>query len=207
MAKPCCCWGHPASARRSSWAVCSPDAKTPNPRQQSDHRMDAAIESLFQPLQARGLDLPDLVGEQAQPCPLAPQLGQCVRRHRLAFPAWAAARAAARPCTGSAEAADAEACECALDPVADARAFADKVLALAVRPLRLLLFQARDRRHAAVVPLTAQPAEKAVFQQPRVEPIGFCPAMFCAERRCRSADRASPGKAPASMPCARNAMP
>ena len=40
--------------------------------------MDAAIESLFQPLQARGLDLPDLVGEQAQPCPLAPQLGQCV---------------------------------------------------------------------------------------------------------------------------------
>ena len=47
--------------------------------------MDAAKELLFQPLQARGLDLPDLVGEQAQPCPLAPQLGQCVRRHRLAF--------------------------------------------------------------------------------------------------------------------------
>jgi hypothetical protein len=36
--------------------------------------MDAAIELLFQPLQARGLDLPDLVGEQAQQCPLGPQL-------------------------------------------------------------------------------------------------------------------------------------
>ena len=168
--------------------------------------MDAAKELLFQPLQARGLDLPDLVGEQAQPCPLAPQLG-LMCWHRLAFPVWAAARAAARPCTGSAEAADAEACERALDPVADARAFADKVLALAALPLRLLLFQARDRRHAAVVPLAAQPAENALFQQPRVEPIGFCPAMFCAGRRCRSADRASPGKAPASMPCARNAMP
>ena len=35
-----------------------------------------------------------------------------------------------------------------------------------------------DRRHAALFPLAAQPAEKGSFQQCRVEPIGLRPAMF-----------------------------
>jgi hypothetical protein len=63
------------------------------------------------------------------------QLGQCVGRHRLSF--WRAQplqplqiRTQVRL-----KAADAEAGERALDPVADARAFADEVLALAARPL------------------------------------------------------------------------
>jgi hypothetical protein len=60
------------------------------------------------------------------------------------------------------EAADSESCQRALDPIADARALADKVLAHATRPLGVLRFQTRDRRHAAVVSLAAQPTEKGV---------------------------------------------
>jgi hypothetical protein len=88
--------------------------------------MGAAIGSLFQPLQARGLDLPDLVGEQAQPCPLAPQLGQCVRRHRIPFRRGPPLEPLRGRAQGRLEAADAEASERALDPVADARAFAEE---------------------------------------------------------------------------------
>ena len=78
---------------------------------------------------------------------------------------------------GRREAADAEPCERALDPIADARALTDQVLALAAGPLGVFLFQARDRGHAAVFALAAQPAEKGPFQQRRVEPIGLRPAM------------------------------
>src|SRR5208282_1541261 len=161
--------------------VCGLDAKTADLRQQSDHRMGAAIGLLFQPLQARGLDLPDLLGEQAQSCHLAPQLGQGVGRHRLSLRRAQLLEPLRGRAQGRLEAADAKARERALDPVADPRAVADEVLALTARPLGVLLYTARDRRHAAVFPLAAQPAEKSSLQQRRVEPIGLRPAMFARD--------------------------
>ena len=109
----------------------------------------------LQPFEARRLDLPDLLGKQAQSRHLAPQLGQRVRRHR--FSLWCAQplellRGRTQGCF---EAADAEPCERAFNPVANARALADELFALAARPFGVFLFQARDRRHAAVFPLAA----------------------------------------------------
>src|SRR6516164_7638315 len=132
----------------------------------------------LQPLEARRLDLPDLLGKQAQSRHLASQLRQRVRRHR--FPLWCAQplellRGRTQGCF---EAADAEPCKRAFNPVANARALADELFAVAARPFGVFLFQARDRCHAAVFPLAAQPAEKGSFQQCRVEPIGLRPAMF-----------------------------
>src|SRR6516165_7996003 len=141
--------------------------------------MGAMVWLSFQPFEARRLDLPDLLGEQAQSRHLAPQLGQRVRRYRLSLRRAQPLELLLRGCAqGRLEAADAEPCERALNSVANARALADEVLALAARPLGVFLLQAQDRRHAAVFPLAAQPAEKGSFQQCRVEPIGLRPAMF-----------------------------
>ena len=143
--------------------------------------MGATLGLLFQPLPARGLDLPDLLGEQAPAGDLAPQFGQGVGRHRRSFGCAQLLEPLCSGAQGRLEAADAETCQCALDPVANPRAFADQGLALAARPLSVLLFQARDRRHAAVVALTAPPAEKGPFERRRVEPIGLRPAMFARD--------------------------
>src|SRR6516162_3842788 len=132
----------------------------------------------FQPFEARRLDLPDLLGKQAQSRHLAPQLGQRVRRYRLCLWSTQPLELLRGRAQGRFEAADAAPCERALDSVANARALADEVLALAARPLGVFLLQTRDRRHAAVFPHAAQPAEKGSFQQCRVEPIGLRPAMF-----------------------------
>src|SRR6516225_4277153 len=148
--------------------------------------MGATVWLSFQPVEARRLDLPDLLGEQAQSRHLAPQLCQRVRRYRLSLRR-AQPLELLRGCAqGRLEAADAEPCERALNSVANARALADEVLALAARPLGVFLLQARDRRHAAVLPLAAQPAEKGSFQQCRIEPIGLRPADLHAKRQCCS---------------------
>src|ERR1700751_513242 len=81
-------------------------------------------------------DLPDLLGEQAQSRHLAPQLGPRVRRHR--FPLWCAQpfellRGRTQGCF---EAADAEPCKRAFNPIANAHALADE---LAARPIASLL--------------------------------------------------------------------
>src|SRR6516164_4280807 len=91
----------------------------------------------FQPFEARRLDLPDLLGEQAQSRHLAPQLGQRVRRYRLSLRRAQPLELLRGRAQGRFEAADAEPCERALHSVANARALADQVLALAARPLGL----------------------------------------------------------------------
>ena len=109
----------------------------------------------FQPFEARCLDIPDLLGKQAH---------RDISRRSSAStyggidsPLWSTQplellRGRAQ---GRFEAADAAPCERALNSVANARALADKGLALAARPLGVFLLQAWDRRHAAVVPLAA----------------------------------------------------
>src|SRR4029077_8760142 len=140
--------------------------------------MGATVWLSFQPFEARPLDLPDLLGEQAQSRHLAPQFGQRVRRCRLSLrraPPLELLRGCAQ---GRFEAADAEPCERALNSVANARALADEVLALAAPPPGVFLLQARRPRPPEVFPPAAEPAEKGSFQQCRVEPIGLRPAMF-----------------------------
>jgi len=95
----------------------------------------------FQPFEARRLDLPDLLGKQAQSRHLAPQLGQRVRRYRLCLWSTQPLELLRGRAQGRFEAADAEPCERALDSVANARALADEVLALAARPLGVFLLR------------------------------------------------------------------
>jgi hypothetical protein len=134
--------------------------------------------------EARRLDLPDLPGNQAQARHLAPQFGQRVGRHRLFL--WGAQPLEPfRGCAqGWLEAADAEPCQGALDPVADARALADEFLALAARPLAVLLFQARESP-----PCCSVPARRAASRETLV-----------SAAPCR-ADRSSPGDAHAKRQC------
>ena len=75
-----------------------------------------------------------------------------------------------------------------LHPVDDARALADQALALAVRPLGILLCERRDRRHAAMAPFAAQPAEERALQQLGVEPVGLRPPMLARYGDARRMD-------------------
>src|SRR5438552_3730797 len=58
----------------------------------------------------------------------------------------------------------AEASEIGLYAVHNARAFPDQALALAARAPCILILDCRDRSHAAVLRLTAQPAEKGALE-------------------------------------------
>jgi hypothetical protein len=62
---------------------------------------------------------------------------------------------------GRPEGANAEAREDGLHLVHDPRPLSDQVLPLAVRPPCVLLLNRRDRHHAAMAHLAAQPAEKS----------------------------------------------
>src|SRR5438309_2337544 len=47
-------------------------------------------------------------------------------------------------------------------------------LALTARPFRILILERGDRSHAAVIRLTAQPAEKGALEQLGIETIRLC---------------------------------
>jgi hypothetical protein len=79
--------------------------------------------------------------------------------------------ASRRAAQGRLEAADAEAGQGALHPVHDPGALAHEALALAARALGVLLLQRRDRGHAAVARLAAQPAEEGALEQLGVQAV------------------------------------
>ena len=99
-----------------------------------------------------------------------------------------AAQALRRRAQRRLEAADAEARQGALHPVHDAGALADQALALAVRPLGILLLEGRDRGHAAVVRFATQPAEEGALEQLGVEPVGLRPPMLARDGDARRVD-------------------
>src|SRR5260370_12620964 len=72
---------------------------------------------------------------------------------------------------GRAQSANAEAGKYRLDLVDNPRLLSDQILALAVRSPRGLLLDRRDRHHAAMALLAAQPAEKDAHQNFRTDPI------------------------------------
>src|ERR1700747_3032459 len=101
----------------------------------------------LQPFEARRLDLPDLLGKQAQSRHLASQLGQRVRRHR--FPLWCAQplELLGGRMQGCFEAADAEPCKRAFNPVANARALADELFTLAAPAFWSVFFSGCGSAH------------------------------------------------------------
>jgi hypothetical protein len=74
----------------------------------------------------------------------------------------------------------------ALYGVDDTTLLANEALALAAGSLGVLLCEGRDRRHLAVVPLAAQPAEKGAFQLLGVEPVGLGSTALPRHRNARS---------------------
>src|SRR5207302_986972 len=69
--------------------------------------------------------------------------------------------------------------------------FAHQAVALAVRPLGVLLGNCGHARHAAMAPFSTQPSQEAALQQLGVEPVGFCSAMFPRYRDTRGMDHVS----------------
>src|SRR6516225_5262626 len=89
------------------------------------------------------------------------------------------------------EATDTEPDERGLDPSDNPARFANQLLALPARPLGILLSKCRHRDRLAMSALTAQPAEKAALEKPRVEPIGLRSAMFARHRNARCMNNVS----------------
>ena len=63
----------------------------------------------------------------------------------------------------------------ALDSVLDAQPLLDKVFALAVRPLGVLLIRCRHAHHAAYLPVATQPSREHAQHALGVEPVRFGP--------------------------------
>src|SRR5882724_11898042 len=76
------------------------------------------------------------------------------------------------------QSANAEACKNGLHLVHDSGLLGDQILPLTVRPPRVRLLDCRDRRHAAMPSLAAQPSEKGPHQEFRIEAIGLRAPVF-----------------------------
>src|ERR1700675_2384354 len=83
------------------------------------------------------------------------------------------------------EAANAQPRQRALHPIDEAAAGVDPALALAGGAFGVFLRQRRDRRHAAMVGLAAQPAQERAHQELRVEPIRLGATMIPLYRDAR----------------------
>jgi hypothetical protein len=80
--------------------------------------------------------------------------------------------------------------------VHDSGLLGDQILPLTVRPPRVLLLDCRDRRHAAMPSLAAQPSEKGPHQEFRIEAIGLRAPVFARHRNARGMDDVSLDIAP-----------
>src|SRR6516165_10358924 len=83
---------------------------------------------------------------------------------------------------GRAKRANAEAGKYRLDLIDNPRLLGDQILTLAVRSSRVLLLDCRDRHHAAMALLAAQPAEKDAHQKFRIETIRLRAPVFARHR-------------------------
>jgi hypothetical protein len=80
------------------------------------------------------------------------------------------------------QSANAEARKYGLHLIDNPRLLGDQILTLAVRSPRVLLLDRRDRHHAAMARLAAQPAEKGAHQKLRIEAIGLRAPVFARHR-------------------------
>jgi hypothetical protein len=145
--------------------------------EQQNHGVGTIVRSRSQLGQARLLDRPGLVSDKAKTSEITFEFSEGVRWNRCSFrraqlletlscvPQFRVEIAYAQPNQGP------------LHPIDDSGFLAAQILVLAVRPLAILFLEGRQRRHAAVIRLAAQPAEKSTHEQSRVEPIGLGSAM------------------------------
>src|SRR6516225_8445395 len=116
---------------------------------------------------------------------MAAQLRPRVLRQRSPFRGAEAFKLFLGLAQGRPEGANAQAREDGLRLVHDPRLLGDKILPLAVRPPRVLLLDGRDRYHAAMALLAAQPTEKGAHQEFGIEAIGLRTPMFARHRDAR----------------------
>jgi hypothetical protein len=172
------------------------------------------VGGLLEPFQARRFDLSDPADNKAQARHVAAQLGQRVRRRRRTLRCAQCCEPLRHPAQGRLEAANPEPSQGALDPVDNAGALANQALALAVRPLGILLLEGWDRGHAALTPFAAQPAEEGSARQLSVEPIGLRPPMLpphgdtcCVDQMGFETARPRPPRQPETIPAGLENLP
>src|SRR5215471_9330759 len=135
------------------------------------------------------------------------QLRPRVRRQRSPFRGAQAFELCLGLVQGRPQGTNAEARKDSLHLVYNARLLSDKIVPLAVRPPRVLLFDRGDRYHAAMALLAAQPAEKSPHQEFRIEAIGLRTPMLARYRDARGMDdisldvaRPQPARQPEAVP-------
>ena len=106
----------------------------------------------------------DLLLHEGQASHVAPQLSLRVRRHGSTLRRAQSFQLLQGFGEGRPESANSETGETSLHSVDDARLLLDQALALAARPLGVLIFDGGNRSHAAVLRLTAQPTEKGALE-------------------------------------------
>jgi len=129
--------------------------------------------SLLETFQPCLLDLAYLLGHEPPAFHVAVQLCERVGRDRLAFRRAQMLQTLRRPLELGIEFANAKPRQGRLDAIDDSGLFANECLAFAVGPLRIFLYQGGDHGHLAVLPLAAQPTEKATFELLGIEPVGL----------------------------------
>ena len=141
------------------------------------HRMRSFLRSLFQPFRPRLFNLLDLVHYKAQSRHVSTKFVKRVWRERNPLRRTQCCETFRRFAQRRFEVSNTEAYQTTLHPVHNARALTNETLALAVRALRILLRQRRNRCHVAVIWFATQPADEDAFEQSGVEFIVFA-------RRC-----------------------
>ena len=158
------------------------DADAHHLSQHQHHRMAPFLRCLLEPFQPRLLDLLDLHANQRKPGHVTAQLRQSILSQRHPFPTAYLLKTLRGLAIFHIEVADAVPDHRRFHPVDNPAALTHQVLMLAVRPPGVFLRKCRDRRHAAVLRLAAQPTEKRPHQQSRIQPISLRSPMLARHR-------------------------
>src|SRR5262249_399904 len=149
------------------------NANSDHARQQAQHCVWSITRHLLETIQARLLDLADLITDQPTTIHVSTPLSHRVGRDLLPLGGAQNLQATRGLLQLGIEAADAKPDQRCFHSVDNPSLFFDEALALAAGPLGIFVLARRDRHHLAVITLAAQPAEKGAFEQLGVEPVGL----------------------------------
>ena len=163
-------------------------ADTIDPGQRPDHRVHSGFRRLLELPPALFVDRSDLLLDQAQLFKGSLQLSQRRRRQRFATRRLQLGQLLPRLLQFDLEPPDAVQHEKRLHSVDQPRNLGRQSFPLAQRPFGVLLLDRRDRRHAAVLGLTPQPAQQGAQQKAKIEPIRLRPPVLARHRDARRVD-------------------
>src|SRR5205085_10078175 len=86
------------------------------------------------------------------------------------------------------ETADAQSDQGCFHAINEAASLTNKTLALAARPLAILLIECWDGHHFAVITLATQPSQEGTLQVLRVQPIGLSTPVLTRDSDARRVD-------------------